>query len=130
MLTDITRLKAQQAELEPLLRERELMFSLSEVGIAYLRGAPHRARQPGDGGAHRLRGARTDGARRRPSSTSTRASASTSRQRIQRAPARAPGASAASGGCAGATAACCWVQVSARPVVRTRPSGPAGRSRR
>ncbi len=38
VLTDITRLKAQQAELEDLLRERELMFSLSEVGIAYLRG--------------------------------------------------------------------------------------------
>jgi PAS domain S-box-containing protein len=39
VLTDITRLKAQQAELERLLRDRELMFSLSDVGIAYLRGA-------------------------------------------------------------------------------------------
>jgi len=39
VLTDISRLKSQQAELETLLRERELMFSLSEVGIAYLRGA-------------------------------------------------------------------------------------------
>ncbi|MFO1293362.1 MAG: PAS domain S-box protein [Rubrivivax sp.] len=38
VLTEITRLKAQQAELERLLRERELMFSLSEVGIVYLRG--------------------------------------------------------------------------------------------
>ena len=39
VLTDVTRLKAQQAELELLLRERELMFSLSDVGIAYLVGA-------------------------------------------------------------------------------------------
>jgi PAS domain S-box-containing protein len=38
VLTDISRLKKQQAELEELLRERELMFNLSEVGIAYLRG--------------------------------------------------------------------------------------------
>ncbi len=39
VLTEITRLKTQQAELERLLRERELMFDLSEVGIVYLRGA-------------------------------------------------------------------------------------------
>ncbi len=39
VLTDITRLKGQQAELEQLLRDRELMFSLSEVGIVYQRGA-------------------------------------------------------------------------------------------
>ncbi|MBI5256487.1 MAG: PAS domain S-box protein [Burkholderiales bacterium] len=38
VLTDISRLKAQQAELEALARERELMFSLSDVGIAYVRG--------------------------------------------------------------------------------------------
>ncbi|MBP6763343.1 MAG: PAS domain S-box protein, partial [Rubrivivax sp.] len=38
-LTDITRLKTQQAELEQLVRDRELMFSLSEVGIVYQRGA-------------------------------------------------------------------------------------------
>ena len=38
-LVDITRLKAQQAELEQLLRDRELMFSLSDVGIVYQRGA-------------------------------------------------------------------------------------------
>jgi PAS domain S-box-containing protein len=38
VLTDITRLKHQQAELENLLRDRELMFSLSEVGIVYQRG--------------------------------------------------------------------------------------------
>ena len=38
VLTDITRLKHQQAELEQLLRDRELMFSLSEVGIVYQRG--------------------------------------------------------------------------------------------
>lgn len=37
VLSDITRLKLQQAELESLARERELMFSLSEVGIAYVR---------------------------------------------------------------------------------------------
>ncbi len=37
VLTDISRLKAQQAELEALARERELMFSLSEVGIAHVR---------------------------------------------------------------------------------------------
>ncbi|MEO7245430.1 MAG: PAS domain S-box protein, partial [Rubrivivax sp.] len=39
VLTDITRLKTQQAELEQLLRERELTFNLSEVGIVYQRGA-------------------------------------------------------------------------------------------
>ncbi len=38
VLTDISRLKSQQAELQSLLRERELMFSLSDVGIVYLRG--------------------------------------------------------------------------------------------
>ncbi|MEF7613079.1 PAS domain S-box protein [Aquincola sp. MAHUQ-54] len=37
VLTDISRLKSQQAELETLLHERELMFSLSEVGIAWLK---------------------------------------------------------------------------------------------
>ncbi len=37
MLSDITRLKAQQGELETLARDRELMFSLSEVGIAFVR---------------------------------------------------------------------------------------------
>ncbi len=37
VLTDITRLKAQQRELEVLLRDRELMFSLSDVGIAFVR---------------------------------------------------------------------------------------------
>ena len=37
VLSDITRLKAQQAELETLARDRELMFSLSEVGIAFVR---------------------------------------------------------------------------------------------
>jgi PAS domain S-box-containing protein len=39
VLTDVTRLKGQQTELEQLLRDRELMFSLSEVGIVYQRGA-------------------------------------------------------------------------------------------
>jgi len=39
VLTDISRLKSQQTQLEQLLRDRELMFSLSDVGIAYLRGA-------------------------------------------------------------------------------------------
>ena len=39
VLTDITRLKTQQAELEQLVRDRELMFSLSEVGIVFQRGA-------------------------------------------------------------------------------------------
>jgi PAS domain S-box-containing protein len=37
VLTDITRLKLQQHQLEMLARERELMFSLSEVGIASVR---------------------------------------------------------------------------------------------
>jgi PAS domain S-box-containing protein len=37
VLSDITRLKAQQIELEALARDRELMFSLSEVGIAFVR---------------------------------------------------------------------------------------------
>jgi PAS domain S-box-containing protein len=39
VLTDVTRFKTQQTELEQLLRDRELMFSLSEVGIVYQRGA-------------------------------------------------------------------------------------------
>jgi PAS domain S-box-containing protein len=39
VLSDITRLKLQQQELQTLLRERELMFSLSEVGIVYQRGS-------------------------------------------------------------------------------------------
>jgi len=37
VLTDISRLKLQQTELEMLARDRELMFSLSEVGIAFVR---------------------------------------------------------------------------------------------
>jgi PAS domain S-box-containing protein len=37
VLTDITRLKTQQRQLEMLAHERELMFSLSEVGIASVR---------------------------------------------------------------------------------------------
>jgi len=37
VLSNITRLKTQQSELEVLLRDRELMFSLSDVGIAYVR---------------------------------------------------------------------------------------------
>jgi PAS domain S-box-containing protein len=37
VLTDVSRLKAQQDELEALARERELMFTLSDVGLAYLR---------------------------------------------------------------------------------------------
>ncbi|MDB5820243.1 MAG: hypothetical protein JWQ11_3883, partial [Rhizobacter sp.] len=37
VMSDITRLKSQQAELEELARDRELMFSVSEVGIAFLR---------------------------------------------------------------------------------------------
>ncbi|HRP26849.1 MAG TPA: PAS domain S-box protein [Burkholderiaceae bacterium] len=37
VVSDITRLKAQQSELETLARDRELMFSLSEVGIAFVR---------------------------------------------------------------------------------------------
>ena len=36
VLTDVTRLKAQQAELEALARERALMFTLSDVGLSYL----------------------------------------------------------------------------------------------
>ncbi|MCU0773443.1 MAG: PAS domain S-box protein [Ideonella sp.] len=38
VLTDITRLKTQQRDLELLARDRELMFSLSDVGIAFIRG--------------------------------------------------------------------------------------------
>ncbi|WP_341886932.1 PAS domain S-box protein [Variovorax sp. YR752] len=38
VLSDITRLKLQQTELELAARDRELMFSLSEVGIASVRG--------------------------------------------------------------------------------------------
>ena len=46
VLADVTRLKAQQQELERLARDRELMFSLSGVGIAFLRdGRVERANQ-------------------------------------------------------------------------------------
>ncbi|MEO8805791.1 MAG: PAS domain S-box protein [Burkholderiaceae bacterium] len=38
VLSDVTRLKTQQRELEILARDRELMFSLSGVGIAFIRG--------------------------------------------------------------------------------------------
>ena len=38
VLTDITRLKAQQLEREELARDLGLMFSVSEVGIAFIRG--------------------------------------------------------------------------------------------
>lgn len=38
VLTDVSRLKAQQAQLEALARERALMFSLSDVGLTWLRG--------------------------------------------------------------------------------------------
>ena len=37
VISDISRLKVQQAELEALVQDRELMFSLSDVGIAILR---------------------------------------------------------------------------------------------
>lgn len=37
LLSDITRLKLQQRQLEVLVRDRELMFNLSEVGIAFVR---------------------------------------------------------------------------------------------
>ncbi|PPE71726.1 PAS domain S-box protein [Caldimonas thermodepolymerans] len=37
VLSDVTRLKLQQAELEAVARDRELMFSLSDVGIVFLR---------------------------------------------------------------------------------------------
>ncbi len=37
VLADISRLKSQQQQLETLARDRELMFSLSGVGIAFLR---------------------------------------------------------------------------------------------
>jgi PAS domain S-box-containing protein len=37
VLSDITRLKSQQLQLEVLLRDRELMFNLSEVGFAFIR---------------------------------------------------------------------------------------------
>ncbi len=37
LLSDITRLKQQQRQLEVLVRDRELMFNLSEVGIAFVR---------------------------------------------------------------------------------------------
>jgi PAS domain S-box-containing protein len=37
VLSDVTRIKSQQRELEILARDRELMFSLSEVGIAFVR---------------------------------------------------------------------------------------------
>jgi PAS domain S-box-containing protein len=38
VLSDITGMRTQQVELEGLARERELMFSLSDVGILYQRG--------------------------------------------------------------------------------------------
>ena len=46
VLSDVTRLKAQASELEALARDRELMFSLSGVGMAFLRsGRIERANQ-------------------------------------------------------------------------------------
>ena len=46
VLSDVTRLKAQAGELEALARDRELMFSLSGVGMAFLRsGRIERANQ-------------------------------------------------------------------------------------
>jgi PAS domain S-box-containing protein len=46
VLADVTRLRTQQSELEGLARERELMFSLSDVGIIYQReGRIERANQ-------------------------------------------------------------------------------------
>jgi PAS domain S-box-containing protein len=46
VLADATRLKSQQAELEAMARERELMFNLSDVGIVYQRdGHVERANQ-------------------------------------------------------------------------------------
>jgi len=46
VLTDVTGMRSQQAELEGLARERELMFSLSDVGIVYQRdGRIERANQ-------------------------------------------------------------------------------------
>ncbi len=46
VLSDVTRLKAQAGELDALARDRELMFSLSGVGIAFLRnGRIERANQ-------------------------------------------------------------------------------------
>jgi PAS domain S-box-containing protein len=46
VFSDITRLKTQQIQLEEAARDRELMFSLSDVGIAFLRdGRIERANQ-------------------------------------------------------------------------------------
>ncbi|HWP20437.1 MAG TPA: PAS domain S-box protein [Burkholderiaceae bacterium] len=46
VLSDITRLKLQQDELEAVARDRELMFSLSDVGIVFLlEGRVQRANQ-------------------------------------------------------------------------------------
>lgn len=46
VLSDVTRLKLQQLELETLARDRELMFNLSGVGIAFVRnGIIQRANQ-------------------------------------------------------------------------------------
>lgn len=39
VLSDVTRLKLQQVELEAVARDRELMFSVSDVGIAFIRRA-------------------------------------------------------------------------------------------
>ncbi|MEO7150800.1 MAG: PAS domain S-box protein [Burkholderiaceae bacterium] len=52
VLSDVTRLKTQQIELQLLLRDRELMFSLSEVGIAYVR--EDRIQRANDALAHLL----------------------------------------------------------------------------
>ena len=46
VLSDVTRLKLQQLEVETLARDRELMFNLSGVGIAFVRnGVIQRANQ-------------------------------------------------------------------------------------
>jgi PAS domain-containing protein len=114
VLTDITRLKAQQPSWQ-LLRERELMFSLSEVGIVYHARRAHRARQPGHGRADRLCRARAERAGRRPSSTKARAPASTSRPRVAQG-LREHGRFSGERRLRRRDGSLLWVQVAVRPV--------------
>ena len=102
----------------------------------------HRARQPGDGRAHRLCRARADARWTRPSCTqNARDRASTSRRSVRRRCA-STAASAASAGCAAATAACAGCRWRCAPVdaddaeagrhllLRRRRRAPAARASR
>ena len=121
VLSDVTRLKLQQSELETLARDRELMFSLSEVGIAFLRdGRIQRANEA----LAQLRGC--DAAALSGSSWRSCSPTAADFQRLGRARSArcaSTAASAASASCAAPTARCCGCRSSKRLVRRGDPGG-------